>query len=156
MEEPSTSVQKIREKDLQQASARNVEWTTSWLPSVVPSVADISLQLIHFSHCDIKKWLEVLVTAKAMDPDNILAIVLKTCAPELATPLAKLFQYSYDTEVYPTMCKAMEDVINSAIKQHLHSNNLLSDAQFRFHQGHSAPDLTRTLVQTWTKDLNSR
>eukprot|EP00061_Rhincodon_typus_P007946 g30126.t1 len=84
----------------------------------------------------------------------------KTCAPELAALLAKLFQYSYNTGIYPTMwkiaqiypvhkntanysirlvwiiCKMMEGVINSAIKQHL-----LSDAQFGFRQGHSAPDL---------------
>eukprot|EP00061_Rhincodon_typus_P016705 g45056.t1 len=32
-----------------------------------------------------------------MGPDNIAAIVLKTCASELAVYLAKLFQYSYNT-----------------------------------------------------------
>eukprot|EP00061_Rhincodon_typus_P001823 g15879.t1 len=103
-----------------------------------------------------------------MGPDNILAIVLKTSAPELATLLAKLFQCSYNADIYPTMwtiaqvhlvhkkqdklnpanycafslllitSKVMEGVINSAIKQNLLSNNLLSDAQFGFHQGHSA------------------
>ena len=52
--------------------------------------------------------------------------------------------------------KVMEGVINSAIKQHLLSNNLLSDAQFGFRQVHSAPDLITALVQTWTKELNSR
>eukprot|EP00061_Rhincodon_typus_P002458 g17619.t1 len=97
-----------------------------------------------------------------MGPDNILAIVLKTHAPELAAPPAKLFQYSYNTGIYLTMwkiaqlcpvhkkqdksnpanycpisllaiiSKVMEDVISSAIKQHLLSNNLLSDAQFGF------------------------
>ena len=49
----------------------------------------------------------------------------------------------------------MEGVINSAIKQHLLSNNLPSDAQFGFHQGHSAPELITALVQTWMKELNS-
>ena len=39
-----------------------------------------------------------------MGPDNIPAIVLKTCAPELAAPLAKLFQYSY-TGIYQAMWK---------------------------------------------------
>eukprot|EP00061_Rhincodon_typus_P005860 g25873.t1 len=91
---------------------------------------------------------------KAMGPDNILAIVLKTCAPERATPLAKLFQYSYNTGVDLTI-KVIKDVINSTIKQHLLSNNLLSDAQFEFRLGHSAPDLITALVQTWTKELNS-
>eukprot|EP00061_Rhincodon_typus_P004713 g23257.t1 len=95
-----------------------------------------------------------------MGPDKIAAIVLKTCAPELADPLAKLFQYSYNIGIYPTMwklsqvyhvhkkqeksnpanygpisllsiiSKVMGSVINSAIKQHLLSNNLLNDAQF--------------------------
>eukprot|EP00061_Rhincodon_typus_P002304 g17142.t1 len=108
-----------------------------------------------------------------------------TCAPELAAPLAKLFQYSYNAGIYLTMWKIfqiclvykkqdhcnpvnycpicllsiisemVEGVINSAIKQLLLGNNLLSDAQFGFCQGHSAPDLITALVQTWTKELNS-
>eukprot|EP00061_Rhincodon_typus_P000118 g10536.t1 len=77
-------------------------------------------------------------------------------------PLAELFQYTYNTGIYPTMwkiaqvcpvlkkqnkfnlanyrpisllsiiSKMMEGVTSSAIKQHLLSNNLLSDAQFGF------------------------
>eukprot|EP00061_Rhincodon_typus_P002842 g18625.t1 len=50
----------------------------------------------------------------------------------------------------------MEGVTNSAINRHLLSNNLLSDAQFGFRQGHSAPDHITALVQTWTTELNSR
>eukprot|EP00061_Rhincodon_typus_P003164 g19439.t1 len=50
----------------------------------------------------------------------------------------------------------MEIVINSAIKQHLLSDNLFSDPHFVFCQGHSAPDLITALVQTRTKELNSR
>eukprot|EP00061_Rhincodon_typus_P015647 g43437.t1 len=74
-------------------------------PSVVPSITNISFQPIRFTPRDIKKWLEKLVTTKAKGPDNIPAIVLKTCAPEFATPRAKLFQYSYDTGTYLTMWK---------------------------------------------------
>eukprot|EP00061_Rhincodon_typus_P002577 g17929.t1 len=95
-----------------------------------------------------------------MSPDNIPATALKTCAPGLAAPIAKLFQYSYNTGIHPKMWKTSqqclvykrynkfnpanyrpinllpainkvtEGVINSAIKQHLLSNNLLSDTQF--------------------------
>eukprot|EP00061_Rhincodon_typus_P006798 g27811.t1 len=50
----------------------------------------------------------------------------------------------------------MEAVINSATKQHLLSNNLLSDAQFGLRQCYSVSDLITALVQTWTKELNSR
>eukprot|EP00061_Rhincodon_typus_P010790 g35339.t1 len=86
---------------------------------------------------DELEQFEALDMAKATSPDNITAIVLKTCAPEHAAPLAKLF------------LKVMEGII-SAIKQHL-----LSD-KFGFCQGHSAPDLVTALVQTWTEELNSR
>eukprot|EP00061_Rhincodon_typus_P017888 g46804.t1 len=118
-----------------------------------------------------------------MGPDNIPAIVLKACAPELAAPLAKPFRYSYNIDIYlkiVQVCpvhkkqdksnsanyhpislllisrKLMEGVIHIAIKQHLLRNNLLSDAQFGFRQGHSAVDLITALVQTWSKELNSR
>eukprot|EP00061_Rhincodon_typus_P005468 g25016.t1 len=40
-----------------------------------------------------------------MGPGNMLAIGLKTCPLELAAPLAKLFQYSYNTGIYPTKWK---------------------------------------------------
>eukprot|EP00061_Rhincodon_typus_P007734 g29723.t1 len=119
-----------------------------------------------------------------MDPDNITVVVLKACALELAATLANPFQYSYNAGIYPTMwniaqvCpvhtkqdksnlanyhpisqlsiirKVMKGVINSAIRQHLLSNKLLSDAQFGFCQGHSAPDLITAFVQIWTKELN--
>eukprot|EP00061_Rhincodon_typus_P009900 g33741.t1 len=117
-------------------------------------------------------------------PDNILAIVLKMSAPEHAMPLSKLFQYSYNTGIYLIMwkiaqicplcknksnlanyrpislhlirSKVMVSVINSAIKQHLLSNNLLSDAQFGFRQDHSAPELITALVQMQTKELDPR
>eukprot|EP00061_Rhincodon_typus_P017150 g45717.t1 len=50
----------------------------------------------------------------------------------------------------------MEGVINSAIKQHLLSNNLLNDTQLGFCSDHSAPDLVTALVQSGMKELNSR
>eukprot|EP00061_Rhincodon_typus_P000421 g11648.t1 len=100
-------------------------------------------------------------------PDKILAIVLKSYAAEIATPLVKLFQCSHNTGIYPTMSKfaqgclvhtkqnnsnlatccpisllsIISKVMEGAIKQHLLRNNLLSDTQFGFRQGHSAPDL---------------
>jgi len=45
--------------------------------------------------------------------------------------------------------KVMERVFNS-------THNLLTDAQFGFCQGCSAPDLITALLQTWTIALNSR
>ncbi|XP_067858124.1 exosome complex component CSL4 isoform X1 [Heptranchias perlo] len=52
--------------------------------------------------------------------------------------------------------KVMQSVVDSAIKRHLLTNNLLTDSQFGFRQDHSAPDLITALVQTWTKEQNSR
>eukprot|EP00061_Rhincodon_typus_P008269 g30734.t1 len=118
-----------------------------------------------------------------MGPNNLPAIGLKTRAPELTAPLAKFFQCSSNTVIYLTMwkiakvfsvhkkqgkfnhrpisalsmiSKVMEGVINNAIKQHLLSNNLLTDAQFGFCQGYSAPDHITALVQAWIKELNLR
>uniref|UniRef100_UPI00398F2BD0 N-acetyllactosaminide beta-1,3-N-acetylglucosaminyltransferase 4-like n=1 Tax=Pristiophorus japonicus TaxID=55135 RepID=UPI00398F2BD0 len=50
----------------------------------------------------------------------------------------------------------MEAIVDSTIKRHLLTNNLLTDAQFGFHQNHLTPDPITALVQTWTKELNSR
>eukprot|EP00061_Rhincodon_typus_P002867 g18694.t1 len=50
----------------------------------------------------------------------------------------------------------MENVINNAIQQRLLNNNLLSDTQFVFRQGHSTQELITALVETWTTELNSR
>ena len=43
-----------------------------------------------------------LETSKSKGPDGIPAIVLKTCAPELAPILNKLFQLSYTLSTFPT------------------------------------------------------
>eukprot|EP00061_Rhincodon_typus_P008402 g30977.t1 len=150
-------------------------------PPMVPSTTDTGLQPICFTPCDIKKRLETLDTTKGTGPDNIPTIVLKTCSPEpsasqpscfrIATTLVstrhcgKLPKYVLYTKsrtnpkpanyhpiiLFSIISKVMEDVINSAIKQHL-----LGNAWFGFHQGHSAPDLLTALAQTWTKELNSR
>eukprot|EP00061_Rhincodon_typus_P016009 g43997.t1 len=165
LEEPSTSVQKIRLKHSQKSSARSAKWMIhlsllQWSPaSQIPAFSQFDSL-----HVYIKKRLETLDTAKTTGPDTIPAIILKTCAPECAAPLAKLFQYSYNAGIYLAMWKisqvclghkkqdrsspasyrpisllsvigkVMEDVKNSTIKQHLLNNNLLSDAQFGFCQ----------------------
>ncbi|XP_067857545.1 deleted in malignant brain tumors 1 protein-like [Heptranchias perlo] len=65
-----------------------------------------------FNPRDIKKWLSALDTEKVTGPDNIPAVALKTCAPGLVMPPAKLYQYSDNTGIYPTkwkipQCQAM-------------------------------------------------
>eukprot|EP00061_Rhincodon_typus_P013640 g40149.t1 len=51
--------------------------------------------------------------------------------------------------------KVMEGISNSAITYHI-SNNLLTDTQFGFSQGHSASEFITDLVQMWTKEVSSR
>eukprot|EP00061_Rhincodon_typus_P004553 g22863.t1 len=46
-------------------------------------------------------------------------------------------------------------VSDCAIKQHLFTNNLI-EPKPGINQGHSSPDFIIALVQTWTKELNSR
>ncbi|XP_067871042.1 uncharacterized protein [Heterodontus francisci] len=58
-------------------------------PQVVSIITVASFQPIRFTPRDIKKWLRALDTAKAAGSDHIPAVVLKTCAPELAVPLPK-------------------------------------------------------------------
>ena len=60
---------------------------------------------IKFSTRKVQKFLLQLNTSKCSGPDAILAIVLKSCAPELAPELApvliKLFQLSYNLGIFP-------------------------------------------------------
>eukprot|EP00061_Rhincodon_typus_P004315 g22278.t1 len=69
------------------------EWRSPASQIPVFSQFDSLVNIKKISRCDIKKRLKALATAKAKEIDKFLAIALKTCAPELATPLAKLFLY---------------------------------------------------------------
>ena len=53
----------------------------------------------------IRQTLLQLDTSRSKGPDGIPAIVLKTCAPELAPILNKLFQLSYTLGTFPTSWK---------------------------------------------------
>ena len=60
---------------------------------------------IKFSTRKVRQSLLQLDTSKSKGPDGIPAIVLKTCAPELAPILNKLFQLSYTLGTFPTSWK---------------------------------------------------
>ena len=64
----------------------------------------ITMSPITFSTRKIVKVLQ-LNTSKSSGPDGIPAIVLKSCAPELALVLNKLFQLSYNLGVFPSSWK---------------------------------------------------
>ena len=60
---------------------------------------------IKFSTRKVHQTLLQHDTSKSKGPDGIPAIVLKTCAPELAPILNKLFQLSYTLGTFPTSWK---------------------------------------------------
>jgi len=58
--------------------------------------------IIKLSTSKVRKALLPLNTPKSKGPDGIPAIVLKSCAPELAPGLNKLFQLSYNLDIFPS------------------------------------------------------
>ena len=69
---------------------------------------------IKFSTRKVRQTLLQLDASKSKGPDGIPAIVLKTCAPELAPILNKLFQLSYNLGTFPTSWKLQS--LHSSLK----------------------------------------
>lgn len=134
----------------------------------------------------MKKQLLKLDISKASGPDGIPAIVLRNAAPELATPLARLFQLCFDKGHMPSMwkvanvipcykkgdkhvpsnyrpisllsmlSKVMERLIYDAMWNHLDTHQLLSNRQFGFRAGHSTSDALTYVAQRLTNSINDR
>ena len=107
-----------------------------------------------------KTIIQKLDVEKAYEPDSVPARVLKLAAPELAKPLAKLFQLCFTKETMPKKWKVghvischekkdmhdpnnyrpvlllsitsngMERLLNSAIWKYVCRHNLISDIHF--------------------------
>ena len=65
----------------------------------------LTMSPITFSTRKVQKALLQFNTSKSSGPDGIPAIVLKSCAPELALVLNKLFQLSYNLGIFPSSWK---------------------------------------------------
>ena len=119
----------------------------------------------------VGKVLLQLNTSKCSGPDGIPAIVLKSCAPELAPVLNKLFQLSYNLGIFPSswklahifpipkngdksdpsnyrpiaitslVSKTMETIFTKQLLAFLETNSLLFDHQYGFRQARSTGDL---------------
>ena len=76
-------------------------WTTKAFNHIT-SPFKFTMSPIKFSTRKVRQTLLQLDTSKSKGPDGIPAIVLKTCAPELAPILNKLFQLSYTLGTFPT------------------------------------------------------
>ena len=140
---------------------------------------------IKLSTRKVRQTLLQLDTSKSKGPDGIPAIVLKTCAPELAPILNKLFQLSYTLGTFPTswkqahvfpipkkgdkstpfnyrpiaitslISKTMETIITKQLLTFLETNNLLSDHQYGFQKARSNGDRLAYAVHVWSSALKS-
>ena len=140
---------------------------------------------IKFSTRKVRKVLLQLNTSKSNGPDGIPAIVLKSCAPELAPVLNKLFQLSYNLGIFPSswklahifsipkkgeksdpsnyrpiaitslISKTMEAIITKQLLAFLEADNFLSNHQYGFRQAASTGDLLAYAGHYWSSAVES-
>eukprot|EP00061_Rhincodon_typus_P012323 g37977.t1 len=96
--------------------------------------------------------LKVLEVDKSPGAEGLYPRFWKDKAEEIIEALVVIFQESLESGKIPEEWKMVnctpghqKSVTNSAIKQHLLRNDLLSDSQFEFHQGYSAPGFITAL-----------
>ena len=148
-------------------------------------ISEHTMPKIKFTSRNVRKTLQNLKEGKANGPDNIPAIVLKTCAQELAPVLTKLFKLSLKSTSFPSswkharvcpvpkkgsssnpanyrpialtslLSKTMESIINQQILKHLESNCLISDHQYGFRKARSTGDLLSYVTHMWHSALES-
>ena len=139
---------------------------------------------IKFSTQNVRQTLLHLDTSKSIGPDGIPAIAFKTCAPELAPVLNKLFLLptlfvpsclletspclSYPKKsdksnplnyhpiaITSIISKTMETIITKQLLTFRETNNLLSDHQYGFRKARSTGDLLAYAVHVWSSALES-
>ena len=131
------------------------------------------------------KHLKGLNPSKALGPNELLPRVLKELTTVLGLVLVHLFQQSIHTGEIPrewslanicplfkkserslacnyrpvsftcVHCKLLEDIVCSNIMAH-HDEYNLSDRQHAFRKGHSCEIQLTTVINNWTKFLDSR
>jgi hypothetical protein len=164
------------------ASNSTISEKTSELPDF-PSQTSSSLTQVHFHPKEVRKILHNLRDNAAPGPDEIPAVVLKECAPELAPVLTKFFIFCFASATVPQawkvhkvipvhkkgsksdpanyrpisltsiIGKCMETVVNRQIVSHLDSHHLLSDCQYGFRKGRSTADLLTLLTARWSEAM---
>ena len=131
---------------------------------------DRTLNNIDFSAGDVLTALMTLDPHSAMGPDRLQPLVLKSCAAEVAYPLYLIFQKSLQEGKLPALwklsivkpifkkghrydplnyrpisltsvvCKSMERIICTKLRNYLETNFLLTENQFGFRPGRSTMD----------------
>ncbi|CAK1586323.1 unnamed protein product [Parnassius mnemosyne] len=152
-----------------------------------PTIAwcECSMREVLFTQHSVRKALLSLDVNKSSGPDVVPHIVLKTCAPELAPVLTRLFRYSYSLGVVPKswktalvhpipkkgdssdpsnyrpiaitsfFSKVMETIINSQLMRYLEDHQLISHRQYGFCRGRSAGVLLGYLTHRWAEAIES-
>ncbi|XP_013173125.1 PREDICTED: RNA-directed DNA polymerase from mobile element jockey-like, partial [Papilio xuthus] len=141
---------------------------------------------IQFRQRLVRKVLQSLDVNKSSGPDGIPPIVLRTCAPELAPVLTRLFRFSYSVgevpkswktaiihpipkkgdssnpsnyrpiAITPLFSKVMETTINCQLMRYLEEHQLISDRQYGFRQRRSAGDLLAYLTHRWSEAIEGK
>ena len=152
----------------------------------IPTKTKAGLKKIVFWPKHVRKVLSGLDIDKATGPDSIPARVLKQCAPELAKPLARLFQLLLNKHYMPKqwkvahvipcykkkdkhdpnnyrpvsllsiISKVMEALINRALWKYICKNRLISDKQFGFRAGYSTSDALTYISQNLHDALDKK
>ncbi|CAF4763442.1 unnamed protein product [Pieris macdunnoughi] len=150
------------------------------------SRCDSSMPEITFRQRAVRKALSSLDIHKSSGPDGIPPIVLRTCAPELAPVLTRLFRYLYSLGTVPKcwktalihpipkkgdrsdpsnyrpiaitslFSKIMESIVNCQLLRYLEGHQLISDYQYGFRRGRSAGDLLVYLTHRWAEAIESK
>jgi hypothetical protein len=145
----------------------------------VSSRTSAQISNIHFRKSTVERALNHLDSTKATGPDGVPAIVLKTCASDLAGPLSRLFSKLFRTGVQPScwkvanvvpvhkkksksaisnyrpvsllsiISKVMEGINNTSVVNFLESHSVLSERQFGFRRGLGTADLLTLLHHQW-------
>ena len=128
----------------------------------------------------------LLKPTKASGPDEIPARVLKELAHELAPPISKLFQTTYDTGELPDkwketwisavykkgpkslpanyrpvsltciLAKLNEHIINTHVRRHIDSHNIITPSQHGFQKRHSCESQLYLTTHDLSKHLDKK
>ena len=132
----------------------------------------------------VAQLLSAVDVGKATGPDDVSPRLLKNCSRELADPLTTVFTSCLNEKKWPSIWKkarvvpihkknsrsepsnyrpisllsvvgkVLEQIVATAICQHLSENHLLSDRQFGFRPGRSTADILLLLSKDWQDALD--
>ena len=155
--------------------------------SILPDLSNKkipSMRNIIIESKGVEKLLSNLKTSKAVGPDIIPNIVLKTCASELSVGLGSIFQYSLDTGTLPMdwrdanispvfkkgdrhqaenyrpvsltsiSCKLLEHILCSHILKHFEQYNVLTQLNRGFRSGYSTEPQLLVTLQDLFKSFD--